>query len=584
MENWVKKRLALLIDKLDHKPFLFVDAEEVLKEAFGDDTATVKKVLSELQREGVLEVRAVEADKRKKVYRILVKENISELVTRGELDTLLKTASNLIRNRVDYTFLLVLLFYKAISDKWRFQYEETLRKLIEEQGIPREFAEELAQSEIYQAFTIPEGYLWQDIMNKPDPVGELLIALKKIAEANPELSGAIDRKEFEDFLQNSDNRSVIIAVMNKFNDIDFSQFPTDLLGDAYEFILRNFAPEKAKQGEVYTPREVINLMVDILQPRPGETVYDPACGSGGMLIAVDRYLKQHYSDEEREKTELYGQEVNPVTAALARMNLLIHGIDKSRVFIEVGDTLLNPKFREGDTIKKFDVVIANPPWNLKNTSDKALKNSPLADERFKYGYTTKSSADWAWIQHMLASSTGKNKIAVVFDTGLLFRGNKEKAIRKAVLEEDFIETVILLPEKLFYNTSAPGVIIILNKNKAEDRKGKVLFINASELYAPHPTVRKLNTITPEQRAKIAEHAIEWKEEPHFAKIVDIEEIRKNDYNLSVQRYVFPKIEVEEIDIASEWKKIGELTEKENELRQKIEGYLREIGIELKGGE
>ncbi len=576
MTEWLKKRLEKLLDYYDHKNFSFDDALSALSESFGDDEATVKKVLSELKAEGYIEVTPSQADRRKKLYKIKESFTVKGITSKGELEVLLKRATDTIRNRVDYTFLLVILFYKAISDKWEKEYTDRVNRYVSE-GKPRHVAEKLAKLKHLHNFVVPEEHLWKNVMSSENPVAALMEALNAIAKANPQLAGVINRNEFVDFLRSEDNRVTILQLLYMFDALNFADFSTDLLGDAYEYILRNFAPEKAKQGEIYTPREVIELMVDIIEPKPGQSVYDPACGSGGMLIAVDKYLKNHYGDE-REKTKLYGQEVNTVTAALARMNLFIHDISTERVKIEEGDTLRNPKFIENGKLMKFDIVIANPPWNLKGIDPGDLASSPMADERFKYGYTTKSSADWAWIQHMLASSTGKNKIAVVFDTGLLSRGNREKAIRKAILEEDFIETVILLPEKLFYNTSAPGVIIILNKNKAEDRKGKVLFINASELYAPHPTVRKLNTITPEQRAKIAEHAIEWKEDSHFAKIVDIEEIRKNDYNLSVQRYVFPKIEVEEIDIASEWKKIGELTEKENELRQKIEGYLREIGV------
>ncbi|UZN23417.1 N-6 DNA methylase [bacterium 3DAC] len=576
MTEWLKKRFEKLLEYYDHKSFGFEDALSALSEAFGDDETTVKKVLSELKAEDLIEVTPSQTDRRKKLYKVKETESVKDITSKGELEALLKRATDTIRNRVDYTFLLVILFYKAISDKWEKEYTDRVNRYVSE-GKPRPVAEKLAKLKHLHNFVVPEEHLWKNVMSSENPVAALMEALNAIAKANPQLAGVINRNEFVDFLRSEDNRATILQLLYMFDALNFADFSTDLLGDAYEYILRNFAPEKAKQGEIYTPREVIELMVDIIEPKPGQSVYDPACGSGGMLIAVDKYLKNHYEDE-REKTKLYGQEVNTVTAALARMNLFIHDISTERVKIEEGDTLRNSKFIENGKLMKFDIVIANPPWNLKGIDPGDLASSPMADERFKYGYTTKSSADWAWIQHMLASSTGKNKIAVVFDTGLLFRGSREKAIRKAILEEDLIETIILLPEKLFYNTSAPGVIIILNKNKAEDRKGKVLFINASELYAPHPTVRKLNTITPEQRAKIAEHAIDWKEEPHFAKIVDIKEIKKNDYNLSVQRYVFPKIEVEEIDIASEWKKIEDLTEKESKLRQKIEEYLRDIGI------
>jgi type I restriction enzyme M protein len=271
-------------------------------------------------------------------------------------------------------------------------------------------------------------------------------------------------------------------------------------------------------------------MIEILDPKPEKSIYDPALGSAGMLIVGYKYVEEKYGKEKANTLFLYGQEVNPKTLALAKMNTLLHDI--RNFYFALGDTLLYPKFKEGDSIKKFDYVIANPPWNQDGYDEDTLKKGEYWKERFKYGFATKQSADWIWIQHMLASA--KEKVAVVIDTGAVSRGGREKLIRQKIVEDDLIESVILLPEKLFYNTGAPAVIIVLNKQKLEERKGKILLINASKEFQPG---KKQNTLSKKNIQKIVSAYREFKDIEKFAKVITIEEIGENDYNLSPSRYV-----------------------------------------------
>jgi type I restriction enzyme M protein len=339
----------------------------------------------------------------------------------------------------------------------------------------------------------------------------------------------------------------------------------DILGDAYEWTLKYFAPSKAKEGEVYTAREVIRLMVEILEPKPKESIYDPGLGSCGMLIGAYNYVSEKYGKEKADTLFLYGQEINLKTLALAKMNMILHGI--SNYHIESGDTLLFPRFKENDNVKQFDCVIANPPWNQDGYDEETLKKAEFWQKRFPYGFPPSQSADWAWIEHMIVSS--KNKVVVVIDTGSVSRGGKEKIIRQKIVEDDLIESVILLPEKLFYNTGAPAVIIVFNKNKPEKRKKKILLINASKEYQEG---KKQNTLSKENIQKIVTAYREFKDIEKFTKVITLEEAKEADYNLSPSRFV-SVAEEENYRSISEIK--SEL-EKIEEEREKVETKLDKI--------
>jgi len=496
-------------------------------------------------------------------------------VTREELERLLKQAADLIRTRVDYKYILILLFLKRISDKWKMEFELAKREAIED-GLDEKEAEEEAKSPTYHDFALTEELIWDNIREEVNKLPERLAnAFKKLAEMNPDLQGVVDRFDFIEFTTNRENIEILRQLVELFSKTPLANVSPDVLGDAYEWVLRYFAPQKAKEGEVYTPREVVKLLIEILDPKPMESVYDPACGSGGMLIQAYKHVEEEYGEDEVKKLFLFGQEANAITFALCKMNMLIHEIKDAR--IELGDTLLFPKFKEGEALLKFDVVVANPPWNQDGYGENTLKKGEFWKERYRYGFSPNNSADWAWIQHMVASAKDdKGRVGVVIDNGCLFRGGKEKAVRRAMLKDDLIESVILLPEKLFYNTGAPGAIIILNKNKPDERKGRVLFINASNEYGQHPEVRKLNRLGEEHIEKIVNAYREFKDGDGFCRVVSLDEIKENDYNLNVTLYVFPKEEIEEIDVGKEWEELRYVEDEIGKVEGKIEEYLEEL--------
>ncbi|MBL8008847.1 MAG: N-6 DNA methylase, partial [Ignavibacteria bacterium] len=371
-------------------------------------------------------------------------------------------------------------------------------------------------------------------------------------------------------------QEILNSLVELFSINSLENAPPDVLGDSYEWLIRMFAPQKAKEGEVYTPREVIRLLVLLLEPKPNESVYDPALGSAGMLISSHDYVENKFGEEEAKKLFLFGQEANYKTRSIAKMNLYLHGIKNG--IPEYGDSLLYPKFKDGGSIQKFDVNIANPPWNLDGYGEDKITKGELWKERFnQYGFAPDQSADWLWISHMWASAKDDTgRVGIIIDNGALFRGGKEKSIREKFLRDDNIECVILLPEKIFYNTGAPGAIMILNKNKRTELKNKIIFINASKEFVKHPEVRRLNTLGEENINKIASAYKGSESEDGFSKIVDINEIEENDFNLNVSLYVFAESEPEDIDIKSEWNELKKIELEINSLDVKIENYIKEL--------
>ncbi|OIO22113.1 restriction endonuclease subunit M [Candidatus Micrarchaeota archaeon CG1_02_47_40] len=495
-----------------------------------------------------------------------------ETLNRGELEGILKKAADLIRTSVDYKFILIMLFLKRISDRWQHEYEKEYKKALED-GLSEKDARAEAKNPAYHSFDLPEEYTWDNIRKDVAQLPEKFSsALKTLAERNPDLKDILDNTDFTQFTSNRENAEILRQLVELFSEKNLHGVSPDILGDAYEWILRYFAPSKAKEGEIYTPREVIKLLVKMLDPKPGESVYDPAAGSAGMLILSYEHVKKNHPGKET-RLFLYGQERNTKTLALGKMNMFIHDIRDCR--LEGGDTLLYPKLKEGEGIKKFDSVIANPPWNQDGFGEEVLKKAEYWESRFSLGFPPQQSADWAWIQHMLASANEeKGRIGVIIDNGCLFRGGKEGAIRRKAIK--WLECVILLPEKLFYNTGAPGAVLIFRKKKIQRREEKILIINASLEFEKHPDVRKLNRLGEANIIKITNAYREFSEEEGFSRIISREELQKNDFSLNVTLYVSPQEEQEEIDIEKEWAELKELEGQLGETEGKIAKHLREI--------
>jgi len=491
---------------------------------------------------------------------------VEEELTQQQLETWLWKAADILRGAVKPerygSCILPLLFFKRLSDVYQDEYKEALQKYESEKVAKESFVHKLAD--------IPEGCLWDDVRKETKDVGgKLNGVLGEIARVNAELDGVINRTDFNKPEEIPADRLVRLIEHFSQKNLGNKKVPADVLGNAYEYLLKQFNEEApARAGEFYTPREVVKVMVEILDPSEGAEIYDPCAGTGGMLIVSHYHLLS--KKKEPKKLFLYGQEINAETCAIARMNVILHGLEAE---IRQGDTLADPKFLEGNGLRKFDVVLANPMWNQDGYRD-LMENDRLG--RFSYGIAPTSSADWGWIQHMLASLKPTGRMGVVLDQGALFRGGAEGKIRQKVVEDDLVECVVALPEKIFYNTGAPGCLIFLNKSKPDHRRGKVLFIYAAKDFKK---LKNMNRLRDQDIEKTVQAHREFKDISKRAGIVPIEKIGQNDYNLSVTRYVDVFEKDEQIDVSQAWSELKALESERQGIDGKLSAFLRELGYE-----
>ncbi|MCH8275490.1 MAG: SAM-dependent DNA methyltransferase [Armatimonadetes bacterium] len=450
--------------------------------------------------------------------------------------TLWEAANTLRGSAVDRTdwkgYILPLLFFKRISDVW----DEETAEATETYGD----ADPSAFPEVHR-FRVPEGCHWNDIRDTPANVGTALAhSMQEIERANPDtlyrVFGSADwanRDKFTDELLKD-----LIEVFSAIP-LGNEAVSTDILGDAYEYLIGKFADvtRRKKAGEFYTPRSVVRMMVEILDPQEGESIYDPACGTGGMLLAAIDHVKRHGGDPRTFYGKIYGQEKNLTTSSVARMNLVLHGIEDFQIARE--DTLRNPAFTDGaGGLATFDCVIANPPFSLMAWGREIWENDPWG--RAKYGLPPDSYGDYAFVQHMIASMapTGNSRMAVVLPQGALFRKGAEGKIREALLKEDLIEAVIGLAPNLFYGTGLAGCVVILRRKKSAERKNKVLIIDASSLFRKG---RAQNFLDPEHGEQIVEWVRAFEDVEDRAKVVTLDEIKEEGWTLNISRYVLPPI-------------------------------------------
>lgn len=457
------------------------------------------------------------------------KKKISFHGVNGEefnLETYLFKSCDILRNVVDASdfkaYIFPLLFYKRISDVWDEEYQ----KALEESNNDTEFA----MAAVNHRFQIPDKSHWNDLRNQAKNVGQFLQkAMRNIEKENPDtLYGIFGDLNWGNTEKITDE--LMFELVDHFSKINLSnsKVQQDVLGRAYEYLIKKFADlTNKKAGEFYTPREVVALITKIIDPDNTETIYDPACGTGGMLLEAVEHVKRKKQDVR--KIKLFGQESNLSTAAIARINLFLHGLDDAKVIRS--DTLKEPAFHKGDKLSPFDCVIANPPFSLKEWGYELWKNDPYG--RVTLGLPPESYGDWAWVQHMMSSMSDRGRVGVVISNGALFR-NTEKEIRQKLIEKDKLVAVISLGMNLFYGTNIAPSILIIKMKKTKAETGNVLMINASDLFEPGRAQNYLRDVHINEILEIYQKRTEKKAR---SKIIPISEIIENDYNLTVSRYI-----------------------------------------------
>lgn len=493
------------------------------------------------------------------------------LITLSILESHLWEAANILRGPVDAadfkTYIFPALFFKRISDV----YDEEVAAALEES----EGNADYALFPENHRFQIPEGCHWRDVRAKTTNVGAALQrALREIEKANPRtLCGIFGDAQWTNKERLSDE--LLRDLIEHFSRLPLSnaQAKSDVLGQAYEYLIKKFADSTNKKaGEFYTPRTVVRLMIDMLDPQAGETIYDPACGTGGMLLEAVNHVRESGGDIKALWGKLYGQEKNLTTSGIARINLFLHGVEDFEIVR--GDTLRQPAFFEGDRLATFDCVIANPPFSLEHWGEEMWATDPFG--RNFAGVPPRKSGDFAWVEHMIKSlATPKGRMAIVLPHGALFRAGAEGQIRRRILEMDVLEAVIGLGANLFYGTGLAACILVLRARKKPGRKGQVLFVDASRLFKRG---RNQNTLEAQQTEEILEIYRGYKSVEGKAKLATLDEIEGNDWNLNIPRYVEPIAQAETMTVDEAVSNLKQLLNEAYTAEDRLRGLMKEAGI------
>ena len=476
----------------------------------------------------------------------------SDHLTIDRLEGYLWSAADILRGSIDSSdyknFIFGLLFLKRLSDR----FDEECEALVAGGHDPEDADE--------HNFFVPKRARWSEIQKVATNIGETLNkACAALEEKNTALEGVLAGIDYNDERKLGDarNRDAVLARLvqhfSKLNVRNANLSEPDMLGRAYEYLIEKFADDAGKKGgEFYTPRMVVRLIVELLKPEEGMRICDPTCGSGGMLIECAHYLERH--EQNPKNLSFFGQEKNLGTWAICKMNMLLHGLGSAK--IEKGDTIREPKLVDGGALRVFDRVIANPPFSLDEWGREVAEHDGYG--RFRFGVPPKGKGDLAFVQHMVATTNLTGVVGVVMPHGVLFRGATEGEIRKGILQEDLVEAVVGLPSTLFYGTGIPAAILLLNRKKPVERQRKVLFIEASREFREGSAQ---NYLRDEDVTKIAAAFHAFKDVNKYARVVGLDEIEKNDFNLNISRYVETAYAAVKVDVADAIAKLRELEKK-----------------------
>jgi type I restriction enzyme M protein len=495
-----------------------------------------------------------------------------EKISLERLKAHLWESANILRGSIDAAdyknYIFGLLFLKRLSDVFEEEAERIERETRNQEVAWKDPDE--------HEFFVPESARWNFIKAHTQNLGELLNKANEALEEwnTSTLEGVLTATDFNDKDRLPDvTLSKLIVHFSAIRLRNEDLTDPDILGRAYEYLIGQFADDAGKKGgEFYTPKEVVTLLVEILDPQERMRICDPTCGSGGMLVQSAYHLRE--KGQNPKNISLFGQERNIGTWAICKMNMLLHGLSSAR--LERGDTLRGPRLlREDGKLMEFDIVIANPPFSLKNWGYEEAQHDPY--RRFRFGIPPKGYGDYAFVQHMIATLNPRGRAGVVLPHGILFRGGAEGKIRKGILEEDLLEAVIGLPPNLFFGASIPACLFILNKDKARERKGKVFFLYGANDFLKG---KNQNHLRREDIGKMVDTYQGYRSIERYCRPVSLDEIRSNDHNLNITRYIDVSEEEEPIDVQKALDELKVLKEERAALEGKMSGYLKQLGYRI----
>ncbi|HHG3404782.1 TPA: class I SAM-dependent DNA methyltransferase [Vibrio parahaemolyticus] len=544
-----------------------------------------------------------------------------EKISLEELKTWLWGSANIMRGTVDSSdfknYIFGLLFLKRLSDV----FDERVEAVMEEEGCNAEDAMALIQEDNPEQF-VPVYARWNKLIERTENIGEYIDeAFAEIEHQNPSLEKVLTAIQFGD--KEKLSNELLTRLLRHFNQHKLGNknlYKADLLGDAYEYLIGKFADDAGKKGgEFYTPHEVVELIVKLIDPQPGHEIYDLTCGCGGMLVESARHIKDNYENGTimgKPNCKLYGQEKNLGTWAIAKLNMFLHNLDGD---IKRGDTLVNPLHKDGEGLQTFDRVIANPPFSIKNWweplelnggkivgdngKERNVKYSTdLKDPygRFGLGVAPRTKADLAFVQHMVASTKDDGRIGVVVPHGVLFREGDEGKIRKGMLigndefKGDLIEGVVGLPPALFFNTGIAAAVLIINKDKPAALKNKVIFVDASAEfgegkamnYLRESDIKRITTEYSKAKQALVDAGEQTEDKlselldavtvDKYLRVVDIAEIKQNDFNLNISRYIDTSEEDVRINIELVLSNLKSIDQELSEIDSKLSKHLAQL--------